>query len=498
MEKTQAKGLLEVRALISGDTTRRNVPGSAFRRAKERIIKKRRKAGLVSRGAGGTGDTDADKGGTREQTLETATSSGAGGSNEFKQADGDNFNDKVVRGASLHRHTFERALSRVPEEECMSRENSLARDIGGFWSRDEETGGGSGDFPGPNVFRKGMQAMKFGNGDDGHSIGVPWSANCGERAEGSARDSDQHSKLSSGGTQERDCSRLGDEGVRSADRREGAREPSVATSSANGSTGMGREERGCVNSGGADSCAILRRSNDGEGNVKLSFPTFNRQKAIRYFADDSNGMSNRVLKDTRTDGDSSGEGTRYGGIGLVDNRREATLSRHYRPEGNHMKSDAGRSDESGGSSGGVTKAHTAKFPRRPPLGLLKSPKIGVVTNSSDEEFKIDDAVAGSDGGRLSRLHHQTASTLSSGSSLPPPPPSVRHRLRDSEKSSARSGENIHSHLTARRSRRKWSRKRLSARDKVSEALTQSPLEDVRTPFNSCTIHPVYDSGMRVY
>ena len=481
MKKMKAKGLLEVTALISGDITRRNVPGNAFRRAKVRLIKKSRKAGLVSRGAGGTGDTDADKGGTREQTLRREASSGAGKNNEFKQADGDNSNDEVVRGVSLHRHKFERALSRVTEEECMSRESSLARDVGGFWGRKVETGGGSGDiFPSPNIPLTGTQELNFAIGDGGKSSGVPWSANRGERAEGSAGDSDRHPQLSSGGMEERDGSRRGGEGVRIADRQEGAGEPSVAASSANSSTGMVREEEDCAKSGGGDSCATLRRDSNSEGSMKRSSSTFNRQEA--------SDMS-------RTDGDSRGEGTGYGGIGLVGTRREATSGRHYRSKGNRMKSNSGRSHESGGSSGGVTQAQAAKSPRRPPLGLLKSSKIGVATNSSDEEFKNDDAVAGSDGGRPPRLHRHIALTPPSSSSLPTPPPSVRHRLRRSEKSSARPGVNTHSHLTARRSRSKWSRTRLSARDKVSEPLTESPLEDVRTPFNPCMIHPVYNSGM---
>ncbi|CAM9580783.1 unnamed protein product, partial [Laminaria digitata] len=84
MMQAKAKGLLEVTALISGDITRRNVPGNAFRRAKQRLTKKGRKAGLVSRGVDGTGDTKVDGGGTRGRTSGRATSSGAGGGREFK------------------------------------------------------------------------------------------------------------------------------------------------------------------------------------------------------------------------------------------------------------------------------------------------------------------------------------------------------------------------------------------------------------------------------
>lgn len=47
--QARANGLLEVTALISGDITRRNIPGNAFRRAKARLMKKGAEAGLISR-----------------------------------------------------------------------------------------------------------------------------------------------------------------------------------------------------------------------------------------------------------------------------------------------------------------------------------------------------------------------------------------------------------------------------------------------------------------
>lgn len=460
------------------------MPGNAFRHAKERLIKKSRKAGLVSRGAGGTGDTGTDQGRTRDQTLERATSSGAGGSNEFKQTDAGNLDGDVVSGVPMHRHKFERELSRVTEEEHMSRESSFACSTGGFGGRDAETGGGSGGvFRSPNISRKGMEEGKFaaGIGDGGNSNGVPWSTNRGDRGEESAGDSGRHPELSSGGMEERDGSRRGEEGARSAGRLGGAREPSVATSSADGLTGMGGQEEDCADSGGGDSCSILHRGSGGEGNTERSSPTFNHEEAIKYLIGDSSDVSSRVLEDTKTDGDSSGEGTRYGGVGLVDTRREASAGRHYRPKDNRMASESGRSDGSGGSSSGdLNKTQVAKSPRRSALSRLRSFKIAAVTHSSDNA-KVDDAV-GSGDGHPSRSHRPTASTLPSGSSVPPPFPSARHRLRGSDHPSARPGANTHSHLTARKMRRKLSRTRLSARDKMPDALMESPHEDVRTPF----------------
>ncbi|CBN77794.1 hypothetical protein Esi_0069_0064 [Ectocarpus siliculosus] len=48
--QAKANGLLEVTALMSGDITRRNIPGNTFRRAIARLMSKGAAAGLVSRG----------------------------------------------------------------------------------------------------------------------------------------------------------------------------------------------------------------------------------------------------------------------------------------------------------------------------------------------------------------------------------------------------------------------------------------------------------------
>lgn len=457
-------------------------------------MKKGRKAGLVNREARGTGDTDADEDGTRDQMMRRATSSGAGGNREFKQADEDNINDEVVRGIHMRRHNFGRALSRVTEEDRKSRDNSAAHvteedrksSITGLGSRDVEIGGGGGDiFLSSKILRKegvGKRESAAKVGDGGNDNAVPWSPSCGDRAEGSAGDIGRHPDLSSGGMEERDDSSRSEEGARSVGRWEGAREPSVAASRTEGSSVMVGQEGDCGNSSGGDSCATLHSGSDDEGNRERSSSTSNRQEAIRHIDGDSSDESRRVLENVKTDSDSSDEGGTYGGIGLVDTRREASLGRDHRPKGNRMKSNVRRTDESGGSSGGVENIQVATSPRRPPSGRLKGPRIDAIAHSSDDQIKVDDAIAGSGGGHPSRSRRRTSSTLPSGSSLSLPLPSTRHHLGGSENRSTRPGVNTHSHLKAKKMRIGWSRTRLSAGGTASDAVERSPLEDVSTPF----------------
>ena len=142
--KAKAKGLLEVTALISGDTTRRNVPGNAFRRAKARLLKKGKKAGLVSRGLDGSGQ------------------------------DGDKYDEDNLGGTPFHRLELPRALSRVTEEDCMSRDSSFMHNISGFSDRDLEAGGSGGR----DSFRNALalcDSLESGSGNSGMS----WSSRRG-------------------------------------------------------------------------------------------------------------------------------------------------------------------------------------------------------------------------------------------------------------------------------------------------------------------------------
>ena len=104
INKAKAKGLLEVTVIISGNKTRRNVPGYALRRAKSRLTRNGVKAGLVNRGAGTTEDANAGGGGADDQASGTVTSSGARGRDEFQQNDQDKLGDELIRGVHSRRY----------------------------------------------------------------------------------------------------------------------------------------------------------------------------------------------------------------------------------------------------------------------------------------------------------------------------------------------------------------------------------------------------------
>ncbi|CAM9722940.1 unnamed protein product, partial [Ectocarpus sp. 13 AM-2016] len=119
-QQAKANGLLEVTALISGDNTRRNIPGNAFRRAKARLMKKGAAAGLVPRGER---EVDSDVGDAK-------------------------IDDDDALPTNLPRLWSVSELSRVSEEDSShTRGSKSTRSLGVFasaGSRDLETGGGGG------------------------------------------------------------------------------------------------------------------------------------------------------------------------------------------------------------------------------------------------------------------------------------------------------------------------------------------------------------------
>ncbi|CAM9348040.1 unnamed protein product [Ectocarpus fasciculatus] len=149
--QAKANGLLEVTALISGDITRRNIPGNAFRRAKARLMKKGAAAGLVSRGE-------------REVDSDTWDA----------KHDDDDGHDAALP-SNLPRLWSVSELSRVSEEDSThTRGSKSIRSLGVFasgGSRDLETGGGGGG--GGDLGRENNigEAKRAGGGGD-----VPWSA----------------------------------------------------------------------------------------------------------------------------------------------------------------------------------------------------------------------------------------------------------------------------------------------------------------------------------
>lgn len=137
--QAKAKGLLEVTALISGDMTRRNVPGNAFRRAKAKLMKKGAEAGLVSTRVQPQGEGVDQE--SAEQALERDMPSG------------------------LDRLELGRELSRVSEEDSnFTRASRSNRSMGG--GRDLERGGSSGRRDLPWLSSSGKRRSKSGGRQD--------------------------------------------------------------------------------------------------------------------------------------------------------------------------------------------------------------------------------------------------------------------------------------------------------------------------------------------
>ena len=463
--KAKAKGLLEVIALISGDTTRRNVPGNAFRRAKARLLKKGREAGLISRDSGQQKDVENDKDDTS-------------GRKPFKDL-----------GLS-------RALSRVTEEDCMSRDSSFViRNMNGFDSRDLETGGSGGrdNFRNGMVAPEGVQGALEVIGGSGNDD-MPWSSRHGDRNRGNAGDIERGPKASTGRRAERSRSPRGQRATGGSGRSGGAREPSATARSTDPWTSVRRNEQGLGNGGASG------RS----GQTKGSSGIISYEEACKRLNEDSSDGSGRLPECARagpneTGPDRNGDGaldislgghrrgpSRGGGgtrssIRLADTLNEAKLRR------DRWSRSVGKEDETdlpveGGVEVGKVKmakveiTKVTKSNQNSRVGLSRSPRIGVVNDSSGEE-KVDIAAVPTSSGLLgSRSHRRTAPKLPpDGSEL---------------SSSARLGVGAkdHSNAKAKRTKTGSSRGRSSARSRASD--TGSQLDDVRI----LTCDARYDTG----
>lgn len=124
----KAKGLLEVTVLISGDISRRNRPDKALRLAKARAMKRRKHASVSPT----TGEVGSGDGGEVNQQGERK---------EEKTAEGGNQKHRLPP----HRLKLTRDLSRVPEEDSVSRaSSSVYGKAMGSSAWDIEAGNGSG------------------------------------------------------------------------------------------------------------------------------------------------------------------------------------------------------------------------------------------------------------------------------------------------------------------------------------------------------------------
>ena len=434
--------------MISGDITRRNVPGNAFRRAKARLIKKGIEAGLVNRGADATGDTDADGGEAGDQALGKATSSGAGGSGELNQDDEGKTGDGLIRGAHLRNHRLTRALSRVTEEDNMSIGSSFMNSTRTFGGRDLESGDGGSSFRSTVLHEGAEENTSTGTGGDGGTKDAPWSPLREESIDGSADDSGS-TKAPSARRQTRSGPARDKEASQSTASLEGARGPSSDARIAHGSMkGLGeREDQGDDDDNDVSPILLLPLRRSSKGRRIRASPTLARQRATRNISDGSSEMSGRLSEGARAQSDSSAKEATPSGIDLAGPSSQTSDGSGRWPKPVRKKENT---DQANGSSG-------AGMPVHPTLGRSASPKADIVAHSSDEEKSSDPASVASGGGS----------------------PARSHRRGVSKGHSTRSGVNTHSHTTARRTRRRSSTN-MPLRDKAAEDLDGSSLDDVRT------------------
>ena len=485
--KAQAKGLLEVTALLSGDIARRNIPGNSFRRAKARLSKKRREAGLDSRGAGGTGGTGDNRRRARDQTSRSDIPSGTDERGVLKQEDESTLDDdEVIRDAPMRRPAFGRSLSRVTEEDCMSRDNSFIPSNIGIGIKDVETGRGGGDvFRYSEALHEGMKEIKLTAeiGGSGRSNDVPLMPPHEDKAEESVEDSGRRLEIWSDGKEEHGGSRRGEEAPRITGRVESANGPSVSALSDNCSTGVVAKREACGESGGDDACAFRSRGGGVEGHGKFSAPALSSQEAKIPPNDNASNMPSRALEDAKDDCHNSCKRDTRGGTGLVDTRRETSFLSVHALKRTDIENNSRQINESDGSNGSVKHSHVTKSLYRLSGGRSKRSTTEVAPYSPGKASKVETAVAGIDEGlnwgRPLRRQRQTATTFPSG-----PPVS-------SFVSSARPRRKPQSQHTARKKKRGSSRTRSSMRTTEPEALAGSPLDDVRIIYYSaCYTRPL--------
>lgn len=436
--------------ILSGDKTRRNLPGNAFRRAKARLIKQGVKAGLVNRGAGARRDTGAGGGRAGDQASGRATSIGAERSDEFKHEDEDAPGDERVREAHLRRHNLARVLSRVSEEDSVSLGSSFVNSGRTIAGRDLESGGDGSSFRSPIVTCKGAdEKAPKGVCGSGGKKDMPWSPIRGGRTKGSADDSGRTVKNSSGRRQTSSAPPRDKEAAQRTDRLDKARGPSIAARVGDCRTSMWEEREDDDDSGGDDGNPIPIRHSGGNILRTGSSSTLCRQRVIKNLRDTSSDMSGCVLDEARAHNDISWKEAVRDGVRPIDPFRRASVGRVHWPKRVRNSEPTGQANE---SSGGRVDGE----PVQSTVDRSSSFKVDIAYSSGEDSKSDATAVAG-DYGRSSRSH----------------------RRGISEYPFAESGVNIQPYSTARRKRHQSSRNRL-AHDMAAEDLPGSSLEDVRT------------------
>ncbi|CBN76583.1 delta-9 desaturase [Ectocarpus siliculosus] len=316
--KAKANGLLEVTALISGDHTRRNIPGNTFRRAKARLMKKGAAAGLVPRGER---EVDSDTG------------------------DAKNDDDDALP-ANLPRLWSVSELSRVSEEDSSHTGGSKStRSLGVFdstGSRDLETGGGGGGGGGDLGLENTIGEAERADVD------VPWSAS--DTAADTKSKAGKHRQHGNGGGG-------GGGSGGSAISSSGAAKNPRSTSFAGGAHIWSEEEAGQGQKSRSDNDGVPRgtliagrRGSGGGRLVDTEWGSTRRKSAARKSTSGPRGSS----------GDGLGGDSARSGIRVADSIQAAGLDRgrwsKKKARGSKLKiysyPDGDDDDDGGGGSGG--------------------------------------------------------------------------------------------------------------------------------------------------
>ena len=507
-------GLLEITPLVTGDRTRRNVPRDSFGRARARLISKGRKAGLINKSADDTRDIDGDRGRARNHTPQKGTPAGPRVSAEFKHEEESKLDGEGTKDVPLRVPDFGRALSRVTEEDYLSRDSSVVSGSVGFGDRDVESGGGGDDlFRSPMAILEGVEEREIaadvggsvrsntrpweptpqggtngsagGSGHDqelsisereesGHSCrgqeilqttgrvanvrapsGRTLVSNRSAGVVGNTANGNQegshHPELSIGGGEESGRSRHSEDAVQLTSRVENKRAPSGRTLMSNRSTGMVGKGGGCRDGGDSDGGELVRGDSSSVRNTNRSFRRLFRQEGSR-------NLSGSIVD----------RGTRSG-VGTVVAGDEASFGRVSSPKIIHIKNNGSQANEGGGGSGAAEKQQVAQ-------SLHWSSRYRSRTSKNEA------AVTSGDGGRPSSWQGQPPSPFYSGYPISVFVSSARRRRGAWNTRSPLSGEKTNSHASERQKTPGSSTIMPSGFDKASEALKRSPLDDVRTAF----------------
>lgn len=469
--QAKAKGLLEVTALISGDTTRRNVPGNAFRRAKARLMKKSKRnttspvpEDLEAGGGGGGG----------------WSSVGPGGHGEDEKQPHDDF-------LPLHRLRLVGNLSRVTEEDSTNKSTRSILSESTFGSKEFDTG--ASHLTREESIEEQKESVSF-------TSRVPWWSGAGggrRKTRGGGG-----SKTSSPSTESARAESVDPRGQSGAPTESSGVVPLEFGAVAGGDGLSGERSIGLArNNGGSRGSSAERdggrvrgitRRDTGKG-ASVSSDVDDRRPSSRR----NTGRGTSVSSDTDDRHPSSGERGEDSGPGKSDGRKRGltrggggtrssirladSLKQAGFAPGGRSKSVGKRQETPGGGQRGDGKCRSpspvrkSKSPTRSPFGS-NHPRIASIDYSSGEELKAAAAMRTESQDK----DHPKGNSLPTSSSSSS---STRRRVSSAEPPGGDSRRSKHKEALASRAKRGAARVSSVTRSSRQKSPSNSPLEDVR-------------------